>query len=60
AVALRHGAMHVDLTAHPANAGKGVWSADSWKLTSRGVSVAAAAVVDRLAYAAVARRCAAG
>ncbi|GGO90696.1 SGNH/GDSL hydrolase family protein [Wenjunlia tyrosinilytica] len=48
AVSLRHGALHVDLTLHPAAADPGVHSADHRHPSARGHAVAGAEAVRRL------------
>ncbi|MFE6686073.1 hypothetical protein ACFVFQ_06295 [Streptomyces sp. NPDC057743] len=47
-LALRHGALHVDLSAGPSGAGAEVWGSTGTALNSRGHAVTAAAVVRAL------------
>ncbi|MDH6131841.1 lysophospholipase L1-like esterase [Kitasatospora sp. MAA4] len=49
ALALRHGAIHVDLTNHPAGSDRGIYNADGRHANARGQAIAAAAVLRRLA-----------
>jgi len=46
-VAMRHGAVHVDLTSHPA-AGEDIWSSDGRHVNARGHAIAAAETIRRL------------
>lgn len=48
AVSLRHGAIFVDLTTHPAGSDNGIYSADGRHVNMRGHAIAAAAVIRRL------------
>jgi hypothetical protein len=47
-LALRNGAIHVDLSAHPADADPGIFGADGWHVNARGHAIAAAATIRRL------------
>ncbi|MEW2164653.1 GDSL-type esterase/lipase family protein [Streptomyces sp. NPDC007084] len=47
-VVLRHGCVHVELTAHEDASSGDLWGARPWRLSSRGHAVAAAAVVRTL------------
>ncbi|MGW6568406.1 SGNH/GDSL hydrolase family protein [Streptomyces sp. NPDC054975] len=47
-LALRNGAIHVDLSAHPADADPGIFGADGWRVNARGHAIAAAATIRRL------------
>jgi lysophospholipase L1-like esterase len=48
AVSLRHGAIYVDLTTHPAGADTDIYSTDGRHVNMRGHAIAAAAVIRRL------------
>ncbi|MGW5851301.1 SGNH/GDSL hydrolase family protein [Streptomyces sp. NPDC055254] len=47
-LALRNGAIHVDLSAHPADADPGIFDADGRHVNARGHAIAAAATIRRL------------
>ncbi|MBB1245173.1 SGNH/GDSL hydrolase family protein [Streptomyces durbertensis] len=47
-LALRNGAIHVDLTAHPADADPGIFGAGGWHVNARGHAIAAAATIRRI------------
>jgi hypothetical protein len=51
AVSLRQGALHIDLTAHPANAERDIWCQDGTHISSRGHAIAAATAIRQLSRA---------